>query len=156
MLKIAIIGNFKATKKALNSIFKESKKLNIINIDQNFNKKNIDCNILIISKPLPSKIIDFPSNCIVLLNLDNIKKQNIKIYSSNIITYGTNSKSTVTFSSVEEMEQNKIQFCIQNSIKSFSGNIIYEQEFPVYFNFKNLSVVLASVTVGLLNDIYFN
>lgn len=156
MLKIAIIGDFKDTKNALISIFNKNQKVDILNIDNNFTKKNLNCDILIISKPLSSKVINFPNNCVVLLNIDNIKKENIKIYSSNIITYGSNSKSTITFSSVEEIEKNKIQFCIQNSIKSFSGNIIYEQEFPVYYNFKNLSVVLASVTVGLLNDINFN
>ncbi|MDE6357864.1 MAG: hypothetical protein K2L15_04660, partial [Eubacteriales bacterium] len=118
--------------------------------------ENIDCDILIINKPISSKIINFPINCVVLLNIDNIKKEDIKIYTSNIITYGANSKSTITFSSVEESSKNKIQFCIQNSIKSFSGNIIYEQEFPVYYNFKNFSVVLATVTVGLLNDIKFD
>lgn len=154
MLKIAVIGHFKETKCALKSVLK-NKNLNILNINQNFNKENTNCDILIISKPLKSKIINLPNKCIILLNIDNVKKDNIKIYSPNIITYGTNSKSIITFSSIEKFQKTKIQFCVQNSIKSFSGNIIYEQEFPVYYNSQNLYVVLSSVTVALLNDVIF-
>lgn len=156
MLKIAIIGDFNETKKALISVFNNEKNFIALDIEKNFNNRNINCNILIINKALSSRVISFPSDCIILLNIDNIKKENIKIYSPNIITYGVNSKSTITFSSIEKMNRNKILFCIQKSIKSFSGNIIYEQEFPVYYNFENLSVVLSSVTVGLLNDLNFN
>lgn len=154
MLKIAIIGDFYETKQALQCVL--NIKHTLINIENCNKNQKIDCDILIINKILHSKTIYFPNKCIVLLNYDNINFSDLKIYSSNIITYGINTKSIITFSSIQENVHSKILFCIQKSLKSLTGKTIYEQEFPIYYNLKNLYVVLSSVTVAILNDINFN
>lgn len=154
MLKIAVIGNFLEIKKALKSIFNFN--FLLITINKNFNENNLDCDILIIDDLIYSKTLYIPEKCTILLNIDNINSNSVHIYCKNIITYGINSNSEITFSSIEKNKDSKIQFCIQKRLKSFSGKTIYEQEFPIYYNLKSLYAVLSCVTIALLNDINFN
>lgn len=161
MLSVGIIGNFKETKYILNNIFKQKEEdLSIFEISKKTIEENLTKNlcpkILIINKlPKINNITEIiaPKNCIVLLNIDQ-ENNDFAITTSYLITYGINQKATITFSGVEK-NIDRLQFCIQRNIKSMSGNIIYEQEFPVYYKFNNIPIILASVTVGLLNDISF-
>ncbi len=90
----------------------------------------------------------------VLVNTDDIdifKHLNIK--NGNIITYGLNSKSSVTASSIRE---NSVTVCIQRAIPSLAGAKIEQQEFNVTVSPKhkeNVSHMLAAVTAALIDDL---
>lgn len=78
------------------------------------------------------------------INLSILENMNI-----NVITYGFNSKSTITTSSVKEDE---ILLCIQRSIKDVLGNEIEPQEIIVKrANIRlETNVIMCSATILLL------
>ena len=58
-------------------------------------------------------------------------KENIELLENltlNLITYGFNSKATITTSSVEEQ---KMLICLQRGIKNLQGKIIEPQEIEI-------------------------
>ena len=74
---------------------------------------------------------------------------------STLITCGLNGKANVTVSSVSNcMEFDRIQCCVQRTIKTLSGASLEPQEFAVNIGGKGKSVsgVLAAVTAMMAGD----
>lgn len=78
--------------------------------------------------------------------------QGLNLY---MLSYGFNSKSTITASSVNDND-NKITVCQQRSIKPITGNRVEPQEFLININNcenQDIYNALASVSLGLLFNI---
>lgn len=73
-------------------------------------------------------------------NLDLLEDLSFKL-----ITYGFNSKATITTSS---MEENKIMVCIQRSIQNVQGKIVEPQELKIELE-KNENAYSAMERIGL-------
>lgn len=73
-----------------------------------------------------------------------------------IITYGLNSKSTITASSIDIGEKIRFTYCLQRSLDSYQKNKIELQEFPIEMNllgYHNIYNALAAITTALIYDI---
>ena len=95
---------------------------------------------------------------IALINIDNDKMAELlKGSKMCVITYGLNSKATITTSSIEEGEQpNTFIYCLQRSIKTINGEDIEAQEFPVRVRSskdKEIYNTLGAVTIGLIYNV---
>ena len=110
------------------------------NID---NIKNIKLETLVINKKIEdmekiSKIIENTKNVIINLDFNKIEKQN------KFISYGYNSKSDITISSIDEDEA---LIYIQNEITSIFGRKIETQEVKVKLksdiNIYNIMIIIA-------------
>lgn len=162
MLKIGILGEFGETTVLLAKLCRikniNAKFLNLKGITKcNCFLKKLNLEIIILNELILNKLDFFvPKSCIVLLNIDNLSKQKIYNHSPHLITFGFNKNSTITLSSANLECSDRILFCIQKNFKSISGNVILEQEFPIYYNKENISLILVSTTVGLLNDFKIN
>jgi hypothetical protein len=94
-------------------------------------------------------------NSILVLNIDD--KKNIKFLkglNSVFITYGLDSKSSVTASSIQEIESfDEIQYCIQRTIPTLLGDKIEQQEFrTLIYQYKHADTckMLAAISVALI------
>lgn len=110
------------------------------NID---NIKNIKLETLVVNKELEdmekiSKIIENTKNVIINLDFNKIEKQN------KFISYGYNSKSDITISSIDEDEA---LIYIQKEITSIFGRKIEPQEVKVKLksdiNIYNIMIIIA-------------
>lgn len=110
------------------------------NID---NIKNIKLETLVINKKIKdmekiSKIIENTKNVIINLDFNKIEKQN------KFISYGYNSKSDITISSIDEDEA---LIYIQKEITSIVGRKIEPQEVKVKLksdiNIYNIMIIIA-------------
>lgn len=110
------------------------------NID---NIKNIKLETLVINKKIKdmekiSKIIENTKNVIINLDFNKIEKQN------KFISYGYNSKSDITISSIDEDEA---LIYIQKEITSIFGRKIEPQEVKVKLksdiNIYNIMIIIA-------------
>ena len=110
------------------------------NID---NIKNIKLETLVINKKIEdmekiSKIIENTKNVIINLDFNKIEKQN------KFISYGYNSKSDITISSIDEHEA---LIYIQKEITSIFGRKIEPQEVKVKLksdiNIYNIMIIIA-------------
>lgn len=110
------------------------------NID---NIKNIKLETLVINKKIEdmekiSKIIENTKNVIINLDFNKIEKQN------KVISYGYNSKSDITISSIDEDEA---LIYIQKEITSIFGRKIEPQEVKVKLksdiNIYNIMIIIA-------------
>ena len=110
------------------------------NID---NIKNIKLETLVINKKIEdmekiSKIIENTKNVIINLDFNKIEKQN------KFISYGYNSKSDITISSIDEDEA---LIYIQKEITSIFGRKIEPQEVKVKLksdiNIYNIMIIIA-------------
>ena len=110
------------------------------NID---NIKNIKLETLVINKKIEdmekiSKIIENTKNVIINLDFNKIEKQN------KFISYGYNSKSDITISSIDEDEA---LIYIQKEITSIFGRKIEPQEVKVKLksdiNIYNMMIIIA-------------
>lgn len=72
---------------------------------------------------------------------------------ANLLTYGFNSKASITASSVEDnMERKFIQLCIQRSFKTINDVTVDAQEIPITFTPSKSSNILneiAAITAAL-------
>lgn len=157
MSLIGIITNQKNEIYIRKELIKNSIADNIIFInDKNIiNMKNIKFDIMVIDNKLNNKIefrkIISGANYI-LLNMDiEIDINNINDLSLKIITYGFNSKSTFSVSSVTE---NNIIICLQRTIYDIFNKKIEPQEYRLE-NYENIDihVIIASKIVNILNGI---
>lgn len=115
---------------------------------------NADFNIIILNQIESEFTVNLNNDGIFIVNSDD--KNNFSLLKSGrakLITYGFNSKSCVTASSVTSGDYQTIQCCIQRSLPTLSANIIEEQEFPINAPNKDIYSVLAAVTAALINDI---
>jgi len=99
----------------------ENDKLNIIVLDGCEYLKNRNINQFLKDNTY--------KNSILVLNVDN--KKNIKFLkgvNSIFVTYGLDSKATITASSIQEIEKfDEIQYCIQRTIPTLLGDKIEQQ-----------------------------
>ena len=110
------------------------------------NTKNIKLETLILNRKIEdneimNKILKNSKNAIVNMDLNvNVDK----ITKANIITFGYNSQSDITISSVEE---DQILICIQNTITSIYNRKIEPQEIKVKvksdINVYNIMIIIA-------------
>ena len=152
----------KYLKKTLESNFKSNKKQNsviIINEKSIENIQNIQFETVLISsnneKVLSQKeAIKKILNNVKYLIINADIKTNFEILNNmnlNVITYGFNSKSTVTASSVEE----DILVCIQRKISNINNNVVDEQEVKISNNNENIAIeiLMALATIMIVYDI---
>ena len=112
-------------------------------------------NILIINDVSKNARIEPGRECrAVLVNSDGIDvTRHIRPRSRrlSVITYGFNSKASVTASSVRD---NTLTVCVQRAIPTLSGGKVEQQEFNVSFNSRqkdDISHLLAAVTAALVD-----
>ena len=152
----------KYLKKTLESNFKSNKKQNsviIINEKSIENIQNVQFETVLISsnneKVLSQKeAIKKILNNVKYLIINADIKTNFEILNNmnlNVITYGFNSKSTVTASSVEE----DILVCIQRKISNINNNVVDEQEVKISNNNENIAIeiLMAVATIMIVYDI---
>ena len=72
-----------------------------------------------------------------------------------LVTCGLNSKASVTVSSLDEdFGREHFQCCIQRNIKTYDGDIIPPQEFPVEISrMKNIQNALVAVAAGIISGV---
>ena len=90
---------------------------------------------------------------IIIMNADEKHYAGIKLTKPmRLITYGYNSKSTITASSVVVHENISVQCCIQRQFATLSGEVLEPQEFLVRTSCLELKEddILAAVAVALL------
>jgi hypothetical protein len=97
------------------------------------NLTNIKFSIILIGKKMIKNNTNFKAiiekSDYLIFNTDI--KENIELLENltlNLITYGFNSKATITTSSVEEQ---KMLICLQRGIKNLQGKIIEPQEIEI-------------------------
>lgn len=152
----------KYLKKTLESNFKSNKKQNsviIINEKSIENIQNVQFETVLISsnneKVLSQKeAIKKILNNVKYLIINADIKTNFEILNNmnlNVITYGFNSKSTVTASSVEE----DILVCIQRKISNINNNVVDEQEVKISKNNEKIAIeiLMAVATIMIVYDI---
>lgn len=130
VLKEDSIGNFKNIKFETIIIMSNDRKTLL-------NEKNIIKGIIESAKYL---VVNADEE----INLNLLQETNVKV-----ITYGFNSKSTVTASSVKE---DSILLCVQRNIQNLEGNNIELQEFNINKTNTKMptSIVMGLATVLLL------
>ena len=99
------------------------------------NTKNIKLETLILNRSIENvdirkKILENSKNIILNLDLNTGIEQNLK---TNIISYGYNSKSDITVSSVEDEQ---ILICIQHTITSIYNRKINVRNIEVVFKYE--------------------
>lgn len=104
--------------------------------------------ILSLYKETLEKIIS--SSKFLILNADiNIELEIYKDSKLNVITYGFNSKATITASSVEE----EILLCVQRTIRDINQRLIDQQEIKISF-FDNIGIstdnLIGIATIALI------
>lgn len=143
-----------------NELYKklDEKEYSIINITNETikNIKNIKFDVVLISNTnsiLPEnneilkKIIDNSKYLVINTDIGNDLNILNKI-KTNVITYGFNSKTTITTSSIKEEE---ILVCIQRNIKNINGKIIEQQEKKININKKyNINYMLGIIAILII------
>lgn len=156
MSLIGIITNQKNEMYIKKELLKNSISDNIIFINEKniSNMKNIKFEVIVIDKKINNKVefrkIISEANNIILnmdieVDIDIVNNLNLKI-----ITYGFNSKSTFTVSSVTE---NSVIICLQRTILNIYDKKIEPQEYQLK-NDKNIEIqaIIASKIVNILNS----
>ena len=80
----------------------------------------------------------------------------VKFKHPNAISYGMSYTAEATISSVDDkFDGVSFVYCLQRSVTSLGGNILYEGEFTVSFsNIKSgITDILAAITCGMICDI---
>lgn len=141
------IVSYNISKTDLSNNYYQTQKLNVLVLDNSDYLKDKNVN-------------DFLKNNvnekgIIILNIDD--KNNIKLIkglNSVFITYGFDTKSSVTASSVQEIEYfDEIQYCIQRTIPTLLGDKIEQQEFRTiinHFRFADTCKILAAISAALI------
>jgi UDP-N-acetylmuramate-alanine ligase len=76
-------------------------------------------------------ICNIKENGYVIFNSDSIQKINFHCEKVYPITYGLNGKTTVTASSIDDMENLRFSYCVQRAIFTMSNTIIQPFEMPL-------------------------
>lgn len=148
-----------ASKKVFINLFNENiiKKINVIIINESNidNIKNVLFETIIINEDNSlirnkmNSLKQILSKCkFLILNSDmDINLESIYKVKLTVITYGLNLKSTVTASSIEN---EKLQICIQRSIKNINNKIIEPKEVYVYANKNDIYRVMEQCILEML------
>ena len=145
----------KNKKKIKKKIKQKIEKENVVNINEKNieNIKNIKFKIIVLNKGIDNKNI---KNILLnaeylILNSDiNVKIDLIENLDLKVITYGFNSKSTVTASSVTEEE---MLICVQRNIINIKGKKIEPQEINIekdimLDNYDNMYIMCLAIIYG--------
>ncbi len=145
-----------------NEICKNSKmkKFEVFNINKKSleNLKNVKFDVLIIKEDI-SKLIEesnYIENIIeratyIIINTD-IKDNKILLEKNkNTITYGFNTNSDITISSIKE---DSIMMCVQNKKQDISDNIIEEQEIVIKVKKHNINKLYKLMAIFIVLKIY--
>ena len=148
-----------ASKKVFINLFNENiiKKINVIIINESNidNIKNVlfetviinEDNYLIRNKMDSLKQILAKCKFLILNSDMDINLESIYKLKLAVITYGLNLKSTVTASSIED---EKLQICIQRSIRNIYNEIIEPKEIYVYAKKNDVYRVMEQCIVEIL------
>lgn len=148
-----------ASKKVFINLFNENiiKKINVIIINESNidNMKNVLFETIVINEDnslIRNKMDSLKqilSRCkFLILNSDmDISLESIYKLKLTVITYGLNLKSTVTASSIED---EKLQICIQRSIKNIYNEIIEPKEMYINANKNDVYRVMEQCILELL------
>ena len=153
-------------KKSANHVEKKLKKILKNNTIVIFNEENIENfknikfetiailknNTKIISKKEILKSIISKANYLIINEDEEINLELLQHLDANIITYGFNSKSTITASSVNEDE---LFICLQRTILDINGEVLEPQEISVLReNLKiNTDIIMGIETILLLYNV---
>ena len=159
---IGIIGKENDSNFIKNKIIKNSKITNfeVININKKSleNIKNIKFDILVINENI-EKILNnsnylekvISNTKFLLLNSDiKTKIQNLDLSDKSIITFGFNSSSVITISSIRE---ESIMICVQKKIIG-KINVIEEQEFSIKLQKYNINKLYNTLVIFTILQIY--
>lgn len=93
-------------------------------------------------------IFNIKDNGYFIFNSDYLNKISFRCNNLYPITYGLNGKSSVTASSVNDLETLEFSLCLQRSILTIEGNVIEPFEKPTMVNGKSteLNDYLAALT----------
>lgn len=98
------------------------------------------------------------NNTVSIINADD--RSIFKLLKGNkthLITYGFNSKASITASSVQQEELNRcVQCCVQRTLTTFSGRKLEPQEFSISLPLsqdQEIYSALAAITAAMINDI---
>lgn len=128
----------------------------IIDIDMQKDKDKKDREEDILNK---IKLINnLKKDSLMIINSDD--RDSIKLSSTNkdsiVITYGLNSKSSVTTSSIDFDDNIKFNLCLQRKLNTLGNNYIEEFEHPILTNLisvEGLYSMLAAISALLYLDI---
>ncbi len=154
-----------AKKRDIQAIRKElqNKEIEFIEITQNSvkNIKNINFEEIVINEDIilakdeyeyMSTILSKVKYLIINGDVDIEILNKIKLEEPvKMITYGFNSKSTVTVSSVKE---DKILVCMQRDIEKSDGKIVEAQEKNIYLNEQKNKKVYNKLVIFILNELH--
>lgn len=142
-----------------NHVSKKIKNFELLNITNNIeNYKNIKFDILVIHEDInrllknSNYILNIINNSkYIVLNLDVNKIEEIEFENSHIITYGFNSNSIITVSSIDN---ENILFCVQEKIKGNNDIIIEEQEIKLFVKKYNTKKIYNIMVILIILYIY--
>lgn len=105
-----------------------------------------------------SLLTNLKTNGVCIINSDNKLLDNYfdRLQDKIIITYGLETKSTITASSLDIDETVSFNCCIQRGLTTFEGNEIEQMEFPIkvrYYDEFNVSDFLALIGIALIYEI---
>ncbi len=112
----------------------------ILTKEENLSIKNLKCKYLLVDADLSISFINY------------IKS---KIETMYILTFGSNQKSTITFSSIFLDDDIDYQICIQRSFMNLKNTQILQQEFSLQCinkNINNNNVLLICTLMLLMNS----
>lgn len=137
-----------------NNVFSENNVIfiNEKNID---NIKNVHFDTVIINRKFGkiyelNKLLDNAKNIVINMDID-IECKELNIINSNLITYGFNSKSSITISSVTDDD---VLICVQRNINSNYGEIELQEiklENNEKYSIYDLIIVLVLFLIYLPN-----
>ena len=160
---IGIIAKESESNFIRNEILKNSEniKFEIININQKNieNIKNIKFDILVINENIDeffkkSNYLEYIINKSNYIIVNSDIKNNLecnKLKGVEVITYGFNSKSSITVSSVKE---ENLMLCIQRNFKSVKGKTIEEQEINIKIEKNNIKKTYNVLVIFTILRIY--
>ena len=158
----------------INELIKNNMDMIIIHLTEEGIKnkwfKDIDFDIIIYSVARTKEEYDFvhldenkmfftlSQDAVGIINADDKRLIDfLKRKMTRLITYGFNSTAYITASSIQEEElNNRIQFCVQKKLTTFSGKVLEPQEFSITLPLSQnheLYSALAAITAAMLNDI---
>ncbi len=141
-------------------VLKEVIKKNLSNIELTFieEKKNDYYDIVILTKEEKLNIKSLKCKYLIIdgdLSIGFINYIKSKIKAMYILTFGSNHKCTITFSSILSNDKAEYQICIQRSFKSLTDDEIFQQELKVECTNKNVNsnnVLLICTLMLLINN----
>jgi len=163
MIFVGIVSNNKKFENIKKIIYKNMNKneINLININSNSidNLKNIKFEIIVLlelSKQIEDENEKINSLCkqtkYLLVDSDKKFKENIfKEIKSNIITFGGNHYSTVTFSSVTD---ESILISVQRNFTNLNGNITEVGEYYISIEKYNRTSIYEILIDFIISKIY--